>query len=166
MIECIASETLLHDKNSVSDLHKLIAKASIITRSEMSDDEDDDRTEIILTPVPNFESFVEDFAHISRSLLDLTPSLMDLEEFRLIPEKSENTHSAEMQAEYQSELPHDHFKRLLRDKYASTRPELVGRPAKECWNLYFSLKDGLIRRENMIKDRTSKDKDSPYESMF
>jgi hypothetical protein len=38
--------------------------------------------------------------------------------------------------------------------------------AKECWNLYVSVKDGLIQRENVMKALAEEDKDSAYESML
>jgi hypothetical protein len=59
-----------------------------------------------------------------------------------------------------------HFKRILLDKYPNCQPELGERVAKACWNLYISVKDGLIKRENAMKAAALEDKDSAYESML
>ena len=91
---------------------------------------------------------------------------MDLEESRQLPEKGEKSNPMILQTEFQPELPHDHFKRIILDKYPDAQPALVERLAKECWNLYTSIKDGLIRREKAMKALSPEDKDSAYESML
>jgi hypothetical protein len=91
---------------------------------------------------------------------------MDLEESRQLPDKDEKSNSVILHAKVQPELPHDHFKWTILDKYPDTRPALVERLAKECWNLYISVKSGLIEREKVMKAQAPEDKDSAYESML
>lgn len=91
---------------------------------------------------------------------------MDLEESRQLPGKSEKSNPMVLQTEFQPEHPHDHFKRVILDKHPNAQPALVERLAKECWNLYTSIKDGLIKRENARKALALEDKDSAYESML
>jgi hypothetical protein len=91
---------------------------------------------------------------------------MDLEESRQLPDKDEKSNSVMLHAKVQPELPHDHFKRTILDKYPEARPALVERLAKECWNLYISVKGGLIQREKVMKAQAPEDKDSAYESIL
>jgi hypothetical protein len=91
---------------------------------------------------------------------------MDLEESLQLPEKGEVSNFVTLQAECQSELPHDHFNRIIFDKYPNYQPGLGESLAKACSNLYISVKDGLIKQENAMKAAALEDKDSAYESML
>lgn len=119
-------------------------------------EEDGDQKDVL-----NFATLVEEFFDLGQGLLYLTPSLMELEESRQLPEKDDESNSVIAQAEFQSELFHDHFKRIILDKHPDIQPALVERLAKKCWNLY---KHRLIKQENAIKDLTQEDKDSTYGS--
>jgi hypothetical protein len=145
----------------------LTEKASIISPEELLDDsqsehdDDSDQKDVL-----DFETFVEEFSDLSQNLLDLTPSLMDLEESLQLPAKGEMSNSVRLQAECQPELPHDHFKRTIFDKYPNCQPELGESLAKACWNQYISFRDGLIKRENAMKAAALENKDSADESLL
>ena len=161
----IACRDIFHDEESALSLQSLTEKASIISPTELFDiGSDDDETGDKETL--DFETVIEEFSDLSQDLLELTPSLMDLEESRQLPDKGEKSNPVILQTESHPELPHDHFKRIILDKYPVAQPTLVERLAKECWNLYNSIKDGLIKRENAMKALAPEDKDSAYESML
>jgi hypothetical protein len=156
----------LHDEESALSLQSLTEKASIISPTELFDIESDDDEAGDKKETLDFETLVEEFSDLSQDLLELTPSLMDLEESRQLPGKSEKSNPMVLQTEFQLEHPHDHFKRIILDKHPNVQPALVERLAKECWSLYTSIKDGLIKRENARKVLALEDKDSAYESML
>jgi hypothetical protein len=161
----IACRDIFHDEESALSLQSLTEKASVISPTELFDIESDD-DEAGDKETLDFETLVEEFSDLSQDLLELTPSLMDLEESRQLPGKSEKSNPMVLQTEFQPEHPHDHFKRIILDKHPNVQLALVERLAKECWNLYTSIKDGLIKRENAMKALALEDKDSAYESML
>jgi hypothetical protein len=162
-----ASRDILHDEETVLSLQSLTEKASTISPKELLDEwESDDDEDGHENSALNFETFVEDFADLSQDLLDLTPSLMDLEESRQLPDRDEKSSSVTVQTEFQPELPHDHFKRIIFDKFPGAQPKFVQILAKECWNLYISVQDGAIKREHAVKALALEDKDSAYGSML
>ena len=124
---------------------------------------DEDRS---LEDTLDFKTLIEDFADLSQDLLQLTPSLMDLQNSYKLPEVEEEIKAGTSQSEFRPELPHDHFARKVLDQYPGAQPGLVNRLAKACWSLFVSVKDGHIKREKAREALAAEDKDSAYESML
>jgi hypothetical protein len=139
----------------------VIASNDLLDEDESDCDEDDDQNDLL-----DFETFVEEFSDLSQNLLDFAPSLMDVEESHRVPDEGGQSNSVISGVEIQPEFPHDHFKRVIFDKYPNAQPTLAERLSKECWNLYISVKEGLIKRKTAMKALTTEDNDSAYESML
>ena len=165
-----ASSEILHDEESISSLQILTEKASIVISKELLDGREKDDGDRDAKAVLDYETFIEEFSELIQALLQLTPSLMDLQESWILPQLAEKVKTGTSQPEFRPELPHelphDHFKRIIFEKYTDAQPGLVDRLAQACWNLYISVKDGLIQRENTTKKLAREDKDSAYESML
>ena len=66
--------------------------------------------------VLDFKILVEEFQDLSQDLLDLTPLLTHLDEPHQLSEKGEGINPVTQQAKFQSELLHNHFKRITLNK--------------------------------------------------
>lgn len=119
-----------------------------------SDEESDDDNALV--------DAIDDILSIAPRLMSLEESNMSILESISNPEGKKSFKTPSTPAD----LPESHFAGNLRDKYPEASDDIIKIFAHAGWTLYQSVRPGMCKREEMVKNVDPSERDSAYQSML